>query len=303
MTEPPARPDRDDVEIASGDTRLAAWFYPAAEEDAGAGGPAPCVVMAHGFSLTRSDGLAAYAERFAAAGTHVLVFDHRYLGDSGGNPRQRFRIAEQQEDLRNAVAYARSRPDVDPSRIVLWGYSFAGGHVTSLLGRRRLDVLAAMVLCPFADGLKRVLATRLRVTAWIIPRALLNALGGSVTIPVTAPAGGRAAMAFAGEEDGFAASVPPGSRWRNQISPAVFLTVGLFRPVRRAARIRPPLWVGRCAEDITVDAEAVGRVAALAPRGELHEFDGAHFAPFTGESTTAVLDSQVEFLRRVLARP
>jgi hypothetical protein len=40
-------------------------------------------------------------------------------------------------------------------------------------------------------------------------------------------------------------------------------------------------------------------VAARAPRGELHEFGGDHFAPFTGESTAAVIDSQVEFLRRV----
>jgi len=141
------------------------------------------------------------------------------------------------------------------------------------------------------------------VTAWIVPRALLDAFGRHVTIPVTAALGGRAAMAFAGEEDGFAASVPPGSRWRNQISPGVFLTVGLFRPVRRAARIRPPLWVGRCALDITVDPKAVAEVASRAPQGELHEFEGDHFAPFTGESTTAILDSQVDFLRRVLTRP
>jgi predicted alpha/beta hydrolase len=293
----PASRDRVDLEIPSGGAQVAAWFYPADTDDP----QAPCVVMAHGFSLTREDGLAAYAERFASAGAHVLVFDHRFLGDSGGSPRQRFRIAAQQQDWRSVIAHARSRPDVDPGRIVLWGYSFAGGHVTSLLGRGGLDVLAAMVLCPFADGLKRVLSTPLRVTAWILPRAVLDALGHHLTIPVTAPVGGRAAMAFAGEADGFAASVPAGSRWRNQISPGVFLAVAFFRPVRRAARIRPPLWVGRCADDITVDRAAVEDVAARAPRGELHEFDGGHFAPFTGESTAAILDSQVEFLQRVVA--
>ena len=295
MTQSPPRPDRVDVEVPSGGAQVAAWFYPAATDEA----QAPCVVMGHGFSLTRADGLAEYADRFAAEGVHVIVFDHRYLGDSGGSPRQRFRIGAQQQDWRSVVAYARSRPEVDPGRIVLWGYSFAGGHVASLLGRSRLDVLAAMVLCPFADGLKRALATPLRVTAWIVPRAVLDMLGRHTTIPVTAPPGGRAAMAFAGEADGFAASVRPGSRWRNQISPGVFLTVALFRPVRRAARIRTPLWVGRCAQDITVAAEAVGAMAASAPLGELHEFGGDHFAPFTGESTAAIIDSQVEFLRRV----
>ena len=105
-------------------------------------------------------------------------------------------------------------------------------------------------------------------------------------------------MTLPGEAAGFEASRRPGSRWRNEISPAVFLSVGLFRPVRGAARIRTPLWVGRCADDITVSGKAVGRLADRAPRGELHEFVGDHFAPFTGESTEAVVDSQVEFLRR-----
>ena len=64
--------------------------------------------MANGFSLTRHDGLPRFAERFAEAGYRVLLFDHRFLGDSGGEPRQRFRIAEQQEDWRNAFAFAQA---------------------------------------------------------------------------------------------------------------------------------------------------------------------------------------------------
>ena len=64
----------------------------------------------------------------------------------------------------------------------------------------------------------------------------------------------------------------------------------------------PATHLGRALrEDITVDAKAVAEVAGRAPHGELHEFEGEHFAPFTGESTAAVIDSQVDFLRRVLA--
>ena len=48
--------ERSELTFASGDAHCAAWLYrPAAE-------PAACVVMAHGFSLTRHDGLAPYAE-------------------------------------------------------------------------------------------------------------------------------------------------------------------------------------------------------------------------------------------------
>lgn len=265
---------------------LAGWWYDA-------GGPATCVVMAHGFSLTMRDGLAPYASAFADAGCHVLVFDHRHLGESGGSPRGRFRIGEQQDDWRAAVAFARSQPGVE--RIVLWGYSFSGGHVTSLVGG--LDVAAALVLCPFLDGLSRVLHTPPLTAARIIPRAALDAVGRTNHIPVTGPVGSVAAMPFAGESAGFAAAVGPDSLWANAITPAVFLTVALFRPVRRARRIAVPLWVGRLSDDITVSGAAVGKLASRAPRGELHEYAGDHFAPFHGDLPDRIAADQVAFLR------
>ena len=56
--------------------------------DVAPGEATPCVVMANGFSLTRDDGLPAFAERFAGEGITALTFDFRHLGGSGGEPRQ-----------------------------------------------------------------------------------------------------------------------------------------------------------------------------------------------------------------------
>ncbi len=287
----PQSPTRQDVEIRSGDDVVAAWFYPAAT----ASERAPCVVMSHGFSLTRHDGLAPYAEAFAAAGTHALVFDPRYLGDSGGQPRQRFRIAEQQQDWQAVVQHAHARSDVESSRVGAWGYSFAGGHIADLLGRGRLDVHAALLLCPFVDGLRRTRAVPVRDVLRVLPYAARDRAGGRVTVPVTGEPGHLGAMTLSGEAAGFAAAVPDESPWRNEISPGVLLSLPRFRPARRADRIRVPLWVGRCADDITVDAAAVERAATRAPQGELHDFPGDHFAPFTGEVTGAVIDAQLAF--------
>ncbi|HEY4916988.1 MAG TPA: alpha/beta fold hydrolase, partial [Solirubrobacteraceae bacterium] len=114
--------------------------------------------MAHGFSLTRHDGLPAYAKRLAEAGTAVLLFDHRYLGDSGGEPRQRFRKSAQMQDWRAAVAYARSLEGIDPARIILWGFSFSGGHVIETAAADP-GIAATLALCPMVDGLARALAT------------------------------------------------------------------------------------------------------------------------------------------------
>ncbi len=287
-----------DVTFPSGDAHCVAWLYRPPATGAGAAGETgTCVVMGHGFSLTRHDGLAAYAERFADAGANVVVFDHRHLGDSPGEPRQRFRKREQREDWRAAVSYARGVTGVAPARIVLWGFSFGGGHAVETAAADRL-VAATIALCPMVDGLARVLATPPLTSAWLVPRALADQLGRHNVVPVTGPPGAHAAMTLPGEAEGFAASVPDGSPWRNEISPGVFLTVGLHRPLARAGRVRMPLWVGLGELDVSVSARAVKRLAERAPQGELHRYPYDHFGAFVGDGPARVAGDQIEFLSR-----
>jgi pimeloyl-ACP methyl ester carboxylesterase len=253
--------------------------------------------MAHGFSLTRHDGLAPYAERLASAGAAVLVFDHRHLGDSGGEPRQRFRKREQLADWRAAVAFARGLQGVDPAQIVLWGFSFSGGHVVQTAAADP-QLAATIALCPMIDGLARVLGTSPRVSAWLVPRALADQLGRHNLVPVTGQPGELAAMTLPGEADGFHAAVPAGSPWRNEISPGLFLTVALHRPVTLARRLQVPLWVGLGERDVSVSRRAVERLASRAPRGELHRYPYDHFGAFLGDGPERVAADQIDFLRR-----
>jgi len=281
---------REDVWFTSGGDRCAAWWYsPEAE------GNGRTVVMAHGFSLTRHDGLERYAERFAEAGYCVLLFDHRFLGDSGGEPRQQFRIAKQQEDWRNAFAFARERKGAE-NGVIAWGYSFAGAHATRIASERD-DVAALLLLCPFADGLKRVLKTPPPLSAWVLPRAVADVAGRHNLIPVTAQPGEHAAMTFEGEADGFASCVEEGSPWRNEISPGVFTVVGTFRPVRWAKRIGCPTFVALGERDITVDAAAVEKLAERAG-GELRRYPYDHFEPFAPEAVDRIAADQLDFLAR-----
>jgi dienelactone hydrolase len=253
--------------------------------------------MAHGFSLTRHDGLEAYAELLCDAGAAVLLFDHRYLGDSGGMPRQRFRKAAQLQDWRAAVAFARSLEGIDPDRIVLWGFSFSGGHVIETAAADR-SIAATLALCPLVDGLARALATPPMLSAWLIPRALADQFGRHNLVAVTGQPGAHAAMTLPGEADGFAASVPAGSPWRNEISPGVFLTVAMHRPLAKARRIFGPVWVGVGERDISVSRKAVERFAERVPQGELHRYPYDHFGAFLGDGPARVGGEQIDFLRR-----
>lgn len=277
------------MEFVSGGDRVAGWHYPALGEASGT-----WVVMAHGFSLTRHDGLASFAEAFAAAGADVLVFDHRFLGDSGGEPRQRVRLGEQREDWRNAVDHVRGH---GARRVVLWGFSMSGGHaVQTALADPSID--AVLALAPFLDGLRRAMTGRPGTTARIVALAMRALTGSTVTIPVTAEPGQLAAMALPGEAEGFAAVVPPGSPWRNEVSPALFASIVAHRPYRQAGGLTCPVWFGIGGKDISVHGRAIEEAARRAPASSLARYaEHDHWTPFLGEAPVAIAAEQVAFLR------
>lgn len=115
------------VAFQSEGTTLRGRFLPAASGD-----PAPCVVLAHGFSATMAMGLDRYAQAFNAAGFAVLYYDHRNLGSSDGEPRGEINPWIQARGYRDAVAFARELPAVDPERVAIWGLSFSGLQVLVL---------------------------------------------------------------------------------------------------------------------------------------------------------------------------
>jgi pimeloyl-ACP methyl ester carboxylesterase len=279
-----------EVAIPSGDATLAGWLLMPTET-----GPHPCIVMGHGFSMTRRDGMAAYAEVFLAAGYAVLAFDYRCFGDSTGTPRQRFRIRAQRADWRNAIGYARADPQIAADGIVLWGFSFGGGFAieTAATDRR---IAAVLTVCPFLDGLWRALSTPPKLSVWLLPRAMADHLGRHLLVPVAAEPGGHAALAKPGEAAGFHACAGPGSKWRNEISPGIFLTVALYRPVMRARRVLIPVFVARGDSDVTTSPRAVGRLAKRAPHGELYDYPGDHFAVLAPGLAERIASDQVMFL-------
>ena len=93
--------------------------------------PLPVVIMAHGFSAT-INGMVAdhYAEGFYDSGFAVLLYDHRNFGISDGEPRQEINIWIQTRGYRDAINFITSLPEIDSSRIAIWGDSLSGAEVT-----------------------------------------------------------------------------------------------------------------------------------------------------------------------------
>jgi hypothetical protein len=117
----------------------------------GASGPMPAVVMAGGWCYVKEVVMPKYAEFIVDAGYAVLIFDYRSFGDSDGEPRQHIVPMEQQEDYRSAISFLESLPEVDNSRIGIWGISYSGGHVM-IVGATDSRVKCIVAIVPVVDG-------------------------------------------------------------------------------------------------------------------------------------------------------
>ena len=135
---------RTEVRIPAAGATLAGWLYlPDTAKPRHS-----LVVMSHGFSALKGMGLDEYASSFAQAEIACLVYDHRSFGASDGEPRQEVDPWQQVHDMRDAISYARSLPQVDPERIGVWGTSYAGSHalVVGAIDRRLRCVVAQVPL-------------------------------------------------------------------------------------------------------------------------------------------------------------
>lgn len=306
---------RLEASFISAGEQIAAWLYPpdpgASGSDGGAGTEAerswlsPCVVMAHGLGGVREAGLEPYAERFAAAGIWVLLFDYRFFGGSTGEPRQQIDIGCQLEDWRAALAYARGLEGVDPDRVGAWGTSFSGGHVITL-GAEDGRLAAIVAQNPMADGiaaLRMFSPKQFAATTWAAIRDEWARLRGAprVYLPLTGRPGEAAGLVNDEAVEGYGALIPERTTFQNRYTAGVGLRVGAYRPIRGAGRIKAPVLVCVTDGDRITPPGPAARVAELAPRGEARHYPARHFDIYVGEHFERAVTDQTEFLVRSLS--
>ncbi|WP_214105949.1 alpha/beta hydrolase [Acrocarpospora catenulata] len=91
-------------------------------------GPHPALVFTGPFTGVKEQVTGLYAERLTAHGYLTLAFDHRNFGESGGEPRRHEDPQGKLDDLRAAVGFLRTRPEVDAERIGAVGICLGGGY-------------------------------------------------------------------------------------------------------------------------------------------------------------------------------
>jgi dienelactone hydrolase len=214
-------------------------------------------------------------------------------------------------DYHAAIAAARDLDGVDPSRIVLWGTSYAGGHVLPVAVADG-DIAAVVSLTPAMDGLAALLAlARHGGPRRLVPLVLhgLRDAAHALTrrsphvIPVVGSPGSVAIITTDGAVEAYTALAGP--TWRNEVCARTALEVAFNRPLRFAARLRCPLLVQIGSGDRVAPPAAAQRAATKAGRrAETRTYPIDHFDVYVGQWQQRALADQLEFLGGHLgARP
>lgn len=306
---------RTDIEFEGhGGVVLRGWLY--LPDGASPSSPVPGVVMAHGFSATKEMALDQYAERFCAGGLAVLVYDHRCLGASDGEPRQVINPWAQTRDYRYAIGRLAALDEVDRDRIGIWGSSFSGGEAL-VLGAVDERVRAVVASVPFA-GLGADLtdpeATARRFAA--LRDALVDLSGNGPADATDPPVGPLAVVHEAGQPEGTRVFLGqpesaawfldmgrrPGSRWQNQVwLRSAFGTEPPFDPGVAVGFLHAPtLFVVATNDEVAPTSVALAAYERAVGAKELEMVVGHHFTGYQGDALEHCAAVELAFFLRHL---
>lgn len=131
----------DDVTVTAVDGALLhAWFLPAT------GAAKGTVLHLHGNAANVSNHL-PLVSWLPARGYNVLMIDYRGFGRSEGKPSLDGIV----DDAAAALAYLRTRSDVDQTRLIVLGQSIGGATALRLLARDAKGVRLAVIDSAFAS--------------------------------------------------------------------------------------------------------------------------------------------------------
>ncbi|HEY6653355.1 MAG TPA: alpha/beta fold hydrolase [Solirubrobacterales bacterium] len=291
------------IPTASAD-EIEAWLY-RPEGD----GPHPAVVLAHGFAAVKAGGLAPFAEAFRRQGFAAIPFDYRHWGGSSGEPRDVTSVPAQRADYRTVIDWAIAHPDIDETRVFVWGTSFSGLHAVELAATDD-RLRGAIAQNPLVDGLAGTRMSRPGQLLHLLAVGVQDEVGSLLGrppryIPAGVAPGKFGAIANDQAFGGLEIIRPKdGTEWQNRVAARSILGIAAHRPVRKAADIRCPILLVVGQNDTIAPASPALTVAERAPKSELYRSRGGHYDVYEGgEDYDNTVRVEVEFLRRHAGLP
>ena len=277
---------RGDISFQSGGLTCRGWLY----RPEGAANAVPGIVMSHGFSAVKEQGLADYAERFTAAGFAVLVFDYRFLGASDGGERGRIIPQEQHDDLRAAIGFLSSQPGIDAARIGIWGSSYSGGHalfIGSLDPRIKVIVaqVPALSVVRSLIGMMGKAAFQAYLELFASDFAARTAGQPSAKVPIIAPEGQPCVFPSPQAMDWFTSTTrTPAANWVNHTTIESIARMAEYLPASFVDLAAPkPILLLAAEQDGIIPLDQVREVfSACGEPKQLEVYPCGHFGLYPG---------------------
>lgn len=294
---------RHNVQFPVGDLNISAWLY-LPEEPSSA---VPCVIMSHGFGGTKDCILERYALRFVEVGYAVLTYDYRHFGESEGMPRQLFATTCQLDDLRAAIAYARSRCEIDAEKIVLWGTSAAGGYGL-ILAAEDARIAAVIAQCAAIDHKadskmfmdREGLAFFLRLLVHAQRDKGRSRFGLSPhTFPIVGRPGSTAMLTAPGAFDGYARLTQNSKTFKNEVCARLFFMAHGPDPLKAAKKMHCPTLFLVCEQDnLTAPNSYEPAAEALEDMAEVRTYPIGHFDIYVGTHFENAMNEMLLFTKK-----
>ena len=274
---------RQDIEFDAEGTTLRGWLY----VPDGASGPAPTIVMCHGFSAVKEMYLDAFAEVFCDAGLRA-----RWSTTTATSARATAsRGRRSTRGRRCATTATRSRTraratEVDGDRIGVWGSSYSGAHVlvVGAIDRRVKCVVAQVPLISGHENARRLVRADLLAPTremFDADREARYRGEAPAMIPVVAPEGEPCALPTPDSYEWFTrrgADARPGVAQRGARCAASRCS-GSTSPARtcRAISPTPLLMVVAAGDHLTVADLAIDAFERAREPKRLEILPGGHF--------------------------
>ncbi len=294
--------NRQDVNFTVDGLKISGWLY----LPEGKQGPVPCVILNSGFAGTKDFLLEEYALRFVEVGFASLSFDYRYFGDSEGEPRQFYSVNTQLEDLKTAVRYVRSRPEIDPKNIFIWGTS-SSGNFGVILASEDEKIAGVIGQSPSMDGEKdgEMIVEREGI-GWML-KLILNAskdkgrsrFGLSPNmIPAVGLPGTTAMLTAPGTFEGYRQFAEKSKTFRNEVCARLMFESHGPDLLKSAKKVNCPVQFHICEKDKIVDPNASGKIEKiLGDNLRIIRNPIDHFEIYTGDYFEKSIREQIAFVR------
>ncbi|KAL2214557.1 putative alpha/beta fold family hydrolase [Sarocladium strictum] len=265
--------------------------------------------MGHGIGAVKGAGLPPFATAFAEQGYAAVLFDYLHWGQSDGEPRGDMIVSRELQDFKDVIAWVRSQPEkFDARRIVAWGSSFGGMHVTALMAQDHA-LRAGIAQCPCVDGTASSLMLPFFYSLKLGFMAVADTIGGLIgadPIYVNLVGDMGAPLSIMGGSEAVEGwrNLQPvdGTVLSNEITARSVLQILTNRPIRYIRESTKPYLIVLPTWDHQASLAAAERAVQEAPFGEALRVEGGHFDLYpNGPAYEKNLEGQLRFLEKVFS--